>query len=297
MTSPLLLDREFLKTLEQVTLLCRTNLAGAVGPEHRSRTRGPGMEFADYRRYSFGDDPRSLDWSAYLRLGKLFLKIYETEQHIPVRILLDRSESMDCEGAAESKFLYAQRLAATFAYLALLHLDAAAVIPFADRLNKPLVVSGGRERLWPVLAVPERTVVRGRHRIYLARSRSSWATFPSRGIVILISDFFDEQGCERAVEMLRSAGHDFVLLQVHSAEEQRPSATGEMILEDVETAAQRTVECSPQSSALYERRFLEFSDRLRRLALRNGGRYARAVTNIPYQDFVLRSLRSGQVLA
>ena len=97
MTSPLLLDREFLKTLEQVTLLCRTNLAGAVGPEHRSRTRGPGMEFADYRRYSFGDDPRSLDWSAYLRLGKLFLKIYETEQHIPVRILLDRSESMDCE--------------------------------------------------------------------------------------------------------------------------------------------------------------------------------------------------------
>ena len=131
-TSPLLLDREFLKTLEQVTLLCRTNLSGAVGPEHRSRTRGPGMEFADYRRYSFGDDPRSLDWSAYLRLGKLFLKIYETEQHIPVRILLDRSESMDFGDEGESKFLYAQRLAATFAYLALLHLDTTAVIPFAE---------------------------------------------------------------------------------------------------------------------------------------------------------------------
>ena len=84
--------------------------------------------------------------------------------------------------------------------------------------------------------------------------------FTSRGIVILISDFFDEKGCERAVEMLRSAGHDFVLLQVHSAEEQRPSAAGELILEDVETGAQRTVECSPQSTALYERRFLEFSD-------------------------------------
>ncbi|HEY2646428.1 MAG TPA: DUF58 domain-containing protein, partial [Candidatus Acidoferrales bacterium] len=112
-TSPLLLDREFLKTLEQLTLLCRTNLTGAVGPEHRSRTRGPGMEFADYRRYSFGDDPRSLDWSAYLRFGKLFLKIYETEQHIPVRILLDRSESMAFGDEAESKFLYARRLAAT----------------------------------------------------------------------------------------------------------------------------------------------------------------------------------------
>ena len=97
MSSPHLLDREFLKTLEQVTLLCRNDLAGAVGAEHRSRTRGPGVEFADYRHYSFGDDPRSLDWNAYLRLVNLFLKIYETEQHIPVRILLDRSVSMDCD--------------------------------------------------------------------------------------------------------------------------------------------------------------------------------------------------------
>jgi uncharacterized protein (DUF58 family) len=295
-TSQLLLDREFLKTLEQVTLLCRVNLAGAVGPEHRSRTRGPGMEFADYRRYSFGDDPRSLDWSAYLRLGKLFLKIYETEQHIPVRILLDRSESMDCEDAEESKFLYARRLAATFAYLALLHLDAASVIPFAERLNKPLVVSGGRDRLWPVLEFLSEQSCGGGTDLF-GSVKEFMGSFVTRGIVILISDFFDEQGCERAVEMLRSAGHDFVLLQVHSAEEQRPSASGEMILEDVETAKQRTVECSPQSAALYESRFLEFSDRLRRIALRNGGRYARAVTNIPYQDFVLRSLRSGQVLA
>jgi uncharacterized protein (DUF58 family) len=301
--SSLLLDREFLKTLEQVTLLCRTNLAGSVGTEHRSRTRGPGMEFADYRRYSMGDDPRSLDWSAYLRLGKLFLKIYETEQHIPVRILLDCSESMDCEGpssgdakAGDTKFVYAQRLAATFTYLALLHLDTAAVIPFADRLNKPLVVSGGRDRLWPVLEFLGGQSCKGGTNLF-GSVKEFMGNFTSRGLVILISDFFDEKGCERGVEMLRSAGHDFVLLQVHSAAEQRPAASGELILEDVETGVQRTVECSPQSTALYERRFLGFSARLRRLALRNGGRYARAVTNIPYQEFVLRSLRSGQVLA
>jgi uncharacterized protein (DUF58 family) len=254
------------------------------------------MEFADYRRYSFGDDPRLLDWSAYLRLGKLFLKIYETEQHIPVRILLDCSESMDCEGAGESKFLYAQRLAATFAYLALLHLDTAAVIPFSSRLSKPLIVSGGRDRLWPMLEFLGMQSCAGGTDLFSA-VKEFLGAFAYRGIVILISDFFDEKGCERAVEMLRSAGHDFVLLQVHSAEEQRPAAAGELILEDVETRAQRTVQCSPGSTALYERRFLEFSTRLRRLAMRNGGRYARAVTSISYQDFVLRGLRSGQVLA
>src|SRR5580704_2620023 len=146
-TSPLLLDREFLKTLEQVTLLCRTNLSGAMGPEHRSRTRGPGMEFADYRRYSAGDDPRSLDWSAYLRLGKLFLKPYHTEQRITIRVMLDCSESMNCDPA---KFSYAKHLAAAFCYLALLHLDTIAIAPFATRLAKPLVVSGGRDTFWMV---------------------------------------------------------------------------------------------------------------------------------------------------
>src|SRR3984885_4866308 len=152
MATPLLLDREFLKTLERVTLLCRTDLSGPVGADHRSRSHGPGLEYADYRRYSSGDDPRYLDWNAYLRLGKLFLKIFETERHVPVRILLDSSESMDCaEGAAESKFVYAQRLAATFCYLALLRLDTTAVIPFADRLQKPIQVAGGRENFWPVL--------------------------------------------------------------------------------------------------------------------------------------------------
>src|SRR5450631_858713 len=222
-TSSLLLDREFLKTLEQVTLLCRTNLSGAVGPEHRSRTRGPGMEFADYRRYSFGDDPRSLDWSAYLRLGKLFRKIYETEQHIPVRILLDRSDSMAFGDEGESKFLYAQRLAATFAYLALLHLDPPAVIPFADRLNKPLVVSGGRDRLWPVLQFLGEQTCHGTTDLF-SSVKEFLGEFPARGIAILVSDFFDEAGAQRGVEMLRSAGHDFVLLQVHSTEEQHPTA-------------------------------------------------------------------------
>ena len=291
-----LLDREFLKTLEQVTLLCRNDLAGAMGAEHRSRTRGPGVEFADYRHYSVGDDPRSLDWNAYLRLGKLFLKIYETEQHIPVRILLDRSVSMDCEGADPSKFLYAQRLAATFAYLALLHLDTVAIVPFAEHLYKPLVASGGRDRFWPVLQFLNSLSCGGGTDLFSA-AKEFVGSFHTRGVAIVISDFFDQKGCRRAVDVLRSAGHDFILLQVHSAEEQRPSVFGELILEDAETGTQRTVECSPTNTRDYEQRFLDFSEELQRLALRNGGRYARAITNIPYQDFVLQSLRSGRVLA
>ena len=255
------------------------------------------MEFADYRVYSSGDDPRSLDWNAYLRLGKLFLKIFETERHVPVRILLDCSESMDCEeAAAESKFLYAQRLAATFAYLALLRLDTTAVIPFAERLGKPSWSRADARISGRCSNFSSELSCKGGTDLY--RSVKEFVSnFPSRGVVIVISDFFDEEGCRRALEMLRSSGHDFVFLQVHSAEEQRPSAFGELILEEAETGELRTIECSREKAALYERAFLEFSSRLQRLALRNGGRYARAVTNIPYQEFVLQSLRGGRVLA
>ncbi len=295
MGSPLLLDRDFLETLEQLSLLCRQNLSGAIGTGHRSRNRGPGLEFADYRRYSFGDDPRFLDWNAYLRLGKLFLKIYQTEEHVPVRVLLDTSRSMDCDGAGESKFIYAQRLAAAFCYLALLRLDAAAVVPFAERISKPLVVSGGRDRFWPLLEYMSGLACAGRTNLLVA-VKQFLENFPTRGVAIVLSDFFDDGGYARAVEMLRSSGHDFVLVQVHTAEEQRPAEHGELDLEDAESGARQRVHSSPAAARAYERAFLEFADDLQRLAVRNSGRYARAVTNVPYQQFILGALRQDRVL-
>ena len=270
--------------------------AGRRGPPFPPATV-LGLEYADYRRYSAGDDPRYLDWNAYLRLGKLFLKIYETERHVPVRILLDRSESMGYDDATKAKFLYAQRLAATFAYLALLHLDTVSVIPFADRIGKLRLSSPAAETVfgpcWNFLAAQS---CGGPTRLYES-VRDFLRTFSTPGIVFVVSDFFDEGDCERSIEALRGAGQDFVLVQVHSAEEQRPILTGDLILEDVETGAQRALESSKESVSLYERGFVEFSERLQKLAARHGGRYARAVTSVPYQEFVLRGLRTSRVVA
>ncbi|MGH9770185.1 MAG: hypothetical protein ACRD4Q_00550, partial [Candidatus Acidiferrales bacterium] len=175
-------------------------------------------------------------------------------------------------------------------------LDTTTVVPFAERLGKPIVVSGGRENFWPVLKFLGELSCNGGTDLY-GSVKEFLVNFPSRGVIVVISDFLDEEGCKRSVEMLRSAGHDFVILQVHSAEEQRPSASGELSLEEAETGARRIIQGSPENAALYERAFLEFSERLERVALRNGGRYARAFTGVSYQEFVLRTLRSGRVLA
>lgn len=293
MAKPLSLSPDFLKTLEELTLLSRDDLSGVVGADHRSRTHGPGLEFSDYRRYSSGDDPRSLDWNAYLRLGKLFLKTYRTEERIPIRLLLDCSESMNCE---PGKFSYALHLAAAFSYLALLHLDTVAIAPFATRLSKPLVVSGGRDVFWTVAKYLGDVTAGGQTDLYFA-SKEFLARFPSRGTALILSDFFDDEATQRSIEILRMKGHDLVLVQVHTPEEQRPSSYGELQLEDAETSQQRTVECSPESAAAYERNFSEFCLRLQRVALRNGGRYARAVTSLPFEEFVLRGLHRSRVVA
>jgi uncharacterized protein (DUF58 family) len=195
MAKTLSLDPAFLKTLEELTLLSRDDLSGVVGADHRSRTLGPGLEFSDYRRYSSGDDPRSLDWNAYLRLGKLFLKTYRTEERIPIRLLIDCSESMQCD---PSKFSYALHLSAAFSYLALLHLDTVAIAPFAAHLSKPLVVSGGRDVFWTVAEFLGRISPGGVTDVFYS-TKEFLVRFPSRGTVLLLSDFFDEEGSQRAV--------------------------------------------------------------------------------------------------
>ena len=89
-----LLDAEFIKKLEQLTLVSRKIFTGRMKGERRSKKRGFSVEFADYRDYSHGDDLRFIDWNAYGRLDRLFIKLFMEEEDLHVHLLLDTSESM-----------------------------------------------------------------------------------------------------------------------------------------------------------------------------------------------------------
>ena len=87
-------DETFLRRLEQLELASRRLTAGRMKGERRSTRRGQSVEFADYRNYSAGDDLRQLDWNAYARLEKLFVKLFVEEEDVTVHILVDASRSM-----------------------------------------------------------------------------------------------------------------------------------------------------------------------------------------------------------
>src|SRR5690348_16959828 len=143
MTSALLTP-ELLRRLEQFQLLAARRAKSSAKGERRSRARGQSVEFADYRNYVHGDDFRYLDWNLYGRLERLFLKLYEEERELPVRIFLDASESMTF--GTPRKFDFARQIAAALGYVALCGFDRVSVIPFPPEPPATLSEPAARSR-------------------------------------------------------------------------------------------------------------------------------------------------------
>src|SRR3954471_6892370 len=149
MASTPLLDREFLEKLERLTIRWQKSFAGWVGGHNRSRFSGAGQEFLDHRNFHHGDDLRAVNWRAYLRLEKLFLKMFQVEPRVPVRMLIDLSGSMTAYDGV--KFEMARKLAAALCYVGLVRLDTIEIHGFASRLTHRMFCSGGGSRFHRVL--------------------------------------------------------------------------------------------------------------------------------------------------
>ena len=89
------ITEELLAQIENLRMLLKNNVAGMFGGNHKSRTHGSSCEFADYRDYVDGDDTTKLDWNAYARFDKLYLKLFLDERQMHTRIYIDASRSME----------------------------------------------------------------------------------------------------------------------------------------------------------------------------------------------------------
>src|SRR6187551_3428323 len=128
----MLFDGDFLKKLEYLSLISKRVFRGSVLAQRRTKQMGGGIEFADHREYTPGDDFRHLDWNVYARHGDLLLKRFQEEEDLHVYFLLDCSQSMAVGEPA--KFDLARQLTAALAYIALADLERIAVIAFTDRI-------------------------------------------------------------------------------------------------------------------------------------------------------------------
>jgi uncharacterized protein (DUF58 family) len=282
-----LLDREFLEKLERLTIHWQKSFAGLVGGHNASRFAGPGQEFLDHRHFHHGDDLRAVNWRAYLRLEKLFLKMFQVEPRVPVRMLLDVSASMTAHGAL--KLDYARKLAASLCYVGLVRLDSIEVHSFSGRLSQRMFSTGGRHRISGVMDGITAMPVGGKTD-YLAVVREFITDYSQRGVVMIISDFLDDSGCEKALGYLSDFGHELMLLQIWADEDRTPPWLGELDLRDAETSAALRLDIDEEARARYTRAFDEYCLELQRLALRSGGRYAGFATSVPLESVIFGDL-------
>jgi uncharacterized protein (DUF58 family) len=118
------LDAGVLSRLAGVPLFARRPMKGSVSGRHPSPHRGSSVEFAEYRKYVQGDDPRRLDWRAYARSDRFYIKEFEADTNLRLVLVVDVSGSMKFATAGLSKLDYARRMAATLGFLALQQGDA-----------------------------------------------------------------------------------------------------------------------------------------------------------------------------
>lgn len=293
-----LLDSTFLERLERLTLHWDKSFAGLVGGHNPSRFGGSGQEFLDHRLFHHGDDLRAVNWRAYMRLEKLFLKMFQVEPRVPVRLMLDTSASMTAGHTPGqlSKFDFARKLAAALCYIGLVRLDTITLQPFSTKLLDPFVCGGGRHRFQPAEEFLRLLEPKGRTK-YQDAVRQFISEYSQRGLLIIISDFLDDQDCLHPLQYLADFGHELYLIQVWGDEDRVPDGEGEMELVDAETGDVLKLGLSNETRREYTNAFDLYAGEIRRLAQRNGGRYVGLPSSASLEESVFGALVRTQGVA
>jgi hypothetical protein len=318
-----LLTPELLRRLEQFQLLAARRAKSSSKGERRSRARGQSVEFADHRSYVPGDDFRYLDWNLFGRLDRLFLKLYEEERELPVRIFLDASESMTF--GEPRKFDFARQVAAAIGYVALCGFDRVSVIPFPSAEIR----NGGKSEtsnLEPRTSNSEKSAIGNRQSaiegsLRSVRSKKSSMQFFANlnaltagggaelnealkrgalearhtGLAIVLSDFLDPTGYEAGLTALVGRGFQVNCVQILAPEELAPTTFGDLRLVDSESGGLQEVTFGRYRMKAYQQTVQNFIQRLREYCTKRGINFFMAPSNMDLQDLLLKQLRKAEV--
>jgi uncharacterized protein (DUF58 family) len=302
MTAPLL-SPSFLATLDRLTLVSRRARVGTFKGERRSPRHGGSVEFADFREYAPGDDFRQIDWNAYARLERLFLRLFVEEEDATVHVLVDASRSMDW--GQPPKWAYAQRVAAALGYVALIGMDRLVGAALGDALPSPRRRGAGGE----VVMFPPH---RGKRQAlawfdWLAALQPGGPASPAialahyaasvrrPGPLILVSDLMDD-GWRDGLQRLAGGRYEVTVLHILSPQEIDPEFEGDLQLEDSETDAAIEITADFDLLSRYQQRVQTWRDEWQQFCSARAINYAAIQTSLPFEELVMSVLRRRGIL-
>jgi len=286
-----LFNTNFLTRLEYLSLVSRKVFQGDLMAQRRSNRTGSGIEFADHRQYTVGDDFRYLDWNLYARHGELLLKRFQEEEDLHVYILLDCSRSMTADTSA--RFDLARQVAAALAYVAMSDLDRVAVFAFADGILNQFPLTRGKEQILTLMTWLEELQTGGESTNLRALATQFVQRVPRRGLALVISDFYDTEGFTPGLDLLRHHQFEPAVIQLHTPEEANPGLLGDVELQDAETGKLRKLTVTENRLQAYRQRFSDYLKSLKNYCTRYGIDCTVASTDISFDNLVLNIMRSS----
>ena len=313
MSAPLF-DEQFLHRLERLALLTRKATAGQMQGERRSPKRGQSVEFADFRPYVAGDDFRRIDWNAYARLERFFIKLFVEEEDLTVHFLIDATRSM--AWGSPRKLDYAARAAGALGYIALTGLDRVTVTalggghangapPGRTSLRYFPPARGKRQALALFTFLQaltadsngnsESTWERGSIFDPAARLRSYAGAAGRPGPLLLFSDLMDD-GWLEGLRLLASHGFEVSVVHVLAPEEVQPELDGDLKLLDSESMAEVEITADYALLSRYQQGLKGWRQELGKFCAARGMHYVPLDTSLPLEELLFAWMRRKGVL-
>lgn len=229
--SKYVINEDFLQQVEALKVILKNNLAGLFGGNHKSRTYGSSCEFADYRDYIPGDDITKIDWNAYARFDKLYLKLFLDERQVHTRIYIDASRSMDYGNGKKAEM--ALQIAATLAYLSICEMDRVSIYYIKEnKVHEVISNIVGKESFYN--SIGKLNEIEFSDDCFISDSILPTKVGYGDGMSIIISDFLTNNDYESAIDYLVGKRRDLICFQVLSKDELKPNIRGKVHFYDSE---------------------------------------------------------------
>ena len=286
---PEFLDPLVLARLAQAPLFARRPMLGSVSGRHPSPHRGASVEFAEYRKYVPGDDLRRLDWRAYGRTERYYIKEFEADTNLRCCFVLDTSGSMGFGSVGQSKLEYARRLAGGLAYLAVQQGDAVGLSCVADGLVENIPARRNAAHLRAILQTMAKAKPQGETKLVDVLHELA-ETIRQRALIVIVSDLFEEpEQLRSCFEHLRFRKNDVAVFHLLDPAEvafdfQRPirfldMEGGTPVFADPSEIADR-----------YHRAVAQYLDDLQTVVMETAIDYQRVDISQDYEDVLMRFL-------
>ncbi|HEY3314136.1 MAG TPA: DUF58 domain-containing protein [Bacillota bacterium] len=288
-----LFDADLLKRIEALSIVVHKSLAGRHAGHRRSPRKGSSVEFADFRNYTAGDDFRQVDWNAYARFERLYLKLFMEEQDTTIHAFVDTSASMTW--GKPSKARLARQMAGALAYLGLTSFDQVGLGGLGRGLDRYYPPVRGRGEIWRIFQFLEYLPDAGE--TDLGRSLKEFGRYRrGPGIAFVISDLLTPLGYRDGLNYLRFLGQEVFVIQVLSSDELAPEIAGDARLTDVETGQFQDVSATPGLIRAYRERLTAYVNEVRDFCRRHEIGFWQVSSDEKADEVIAKSLRRAGIV-